>query len=716
MNYLTRGEDYLERTQNFKLVGRDDELKELSSILVRKMSNSVLLVGPGGVGCTALCKGLQASKKDPNAPFDIVSKRLFWLDTDGLFASGENAGVNESFQKMLQLLYRTPDSILVIEDTRDFIEAARNTGTMHFINALCLAIKTNKMQAILETRDEDLDAILKSHSDMRELFTLIDLEEPTGDALYKIVADAAERLQDFHKIKIADDAIRAAIELTSKYRTRDGGNSRAQPERSVSLLDRAISTYRLDSHRKPPGLDEAEGAKARAKTAKQIAEAESAIAELTGNWASYQEEVRTLYKRQRDGETAVVELEEQLDQQIAAEKEARASGEAGEEKLSGRIARFAKMATGGGLESDAIQDLRMQINKFQAEIKLNRDAFDGLTKKFNDRLELSRDVVLKEFSLISGISVSKLNENEREKLRNLETDLKKRIFGQDHVIQLLANAVKTARVGRRNQDKPQAAFLFMGPSGVGKTEIAKALAQSLLDDEKALTRFDMSEYMEKHAVSRLIGAPPGYEGFEVGGILTNAMRKNPLRVLLFDEIEKAHPDVFNVFLQILSDGRLTDNVGRTVSFSESIIIMTTNIGQAHFLNPAFTVEKANAAAMDEISKTYRSEFLNRFSGRQNIVCFNKLDLPSIERIVRREFDSMDKTYSVDGMKLTVTEADLKAFCKAHYDPAIGARGLPGFIQANIEPIIVNMILDSDKRGDIKLSYNTKKAAFELKNA
>ncbi len=715
MNYLTRGEDYLARTQNFKLVGRDEELKELSSILVRKMANSVLLVGPGGVGCTALCKGLQASKKDPDAPFDIVSKRMFWLDTDSLFASGENSKLNESFQKMLQLLYRTPDSVLIVEDTRDFIEAARNTGTMHFINALCLAIKSGKTQAILETRDEDLDVILKSHSDMRELFTLIDLEEPSGDALYKIVSDAAERLQDYHKIKITDDAVRAAIELTSKYRAQDGGNSRAQPERSVSLLDRALSTYRLDAHRKPPGLDAAQDAKSRAKTAKQTAEAEATISELTVNWATYQQEVRTLYKRQRDGETAVVELEEQLEVQMAAEKESRQNGEAGQEKLSGRIARFAKMATGGGLESEPVQELRLQINKFQAEIKTNRDAFDALTREFNDKLELTRDVVLREFSLISGISVNKLNENEREKLRNLEADLKKRIFGQDHVIQLLANAVKTARVGRRNQDKPQAAFMFMGPSGVGKTEIAKALAQSLLDDEKALTRFDMSEYMEKHAVSRLIGAPPGYEGFEVGGILTNAMRKNPLRVLLFDEIEKAHPDVFNVFLQILSDGRLTDNVGRTVSFSEAIIVMTTNIGQPHFLNPAFSVEQANAAALDEVSKTYRSEFLNRFAGRQNIVCFNKLDLPSIERIVRREFDSMDRTYGQDGVKLTVTEADLKAFCKAHYDPAIGARGLPGFIQANIEPIIVNMILDSDKRGDIRLHYNAKKAAFELKS-
>jgi ATP-dependent Clp protease ATP-binding subunit ClpA len=283
-------------------------------------------------------------------------------------------------------------------------------------------------------------------------------------------------------------------------------------------------------------------------------------------------------------------------------------------------------------------------------------------------------------------------------------------------VRLLANAVKTARVGRRNNERPQAAFMFMGPSGVGKTEIAKALAQSLLDDEKALTRFDMSEYMEKHAVSRLIGAPPGYEGFEAGGILTNAMRKSPLRVLLFDEIEKAHPDVFNVFLQILSDGRLTDNVGRTVSFSESIIIMTTNIGQPHFLNPKLSFEQASEAAMEEVQKTYRSEFLNRFSGRQNIVCFNKLDLASIERIVKREFDAMNAVYSNDGINLSLSEADLKAFCKAHYDPAIGARGLPGYIQTNVEPMIVNQILETEKRGPIRISFNAKKSSFVLEAA
>jgi ATP-dependent Clp protease ATP-binding subunit ClpB len=722
MHNLIRGDDYLARHPNFKLVGREAELRKLSSILIRSKANSILLVGPGGVGCTALCMGLQASKKDPNAPFDIVSKRIFWLDTDGLFSSGDSTRINDSFQKIMNRLYRTPESILIIEDMRDFIEAARNVGSLHFINALTLAIKSNKTQMILEARDEDFDVVLKAHSDLRELFTLIDLQEPTGDALQRIVEDSAGQLQAFHKIRIAPDAIASAIELTTKYRARDGGINRAQPERSVALLDRALSTYRLGAHRKPPGFDAAEAARAKAKTEAEIAAADATLREMLEAWEAKQAEIKRLYKLQRDGETAVIELEEQIEKQQAQEQESRQAATAAgaatgtEATATGRIAKFAKLATGAGIESDAIRDLRGRIAQFQAEIVKNRTAFDALTTELNDHLELTRDQVLMEFSDISGISVTKLNENEREKLRNLEADLKKRIFGQDHVIRHLANAVKTARVGRRNQDKPQASFMFLGPSGVGKTEIAKALAESLLDDEKALTRFDMSEYMEKHAVSRLIGAPPGYEGFEAGGILTNAMRKNPLRVLLFDEIEKAHPDVFNVFLQILSDGRLTDNVGRTVSFSESIIIMTTNLGQPHFLNPELGKEEAVAAALEEVGRTYRSEFLNRFAGRQNIICFNTLDLASIEKIVRREFDSIDRTYAHDGIRIVVPDADLKAFCKAHYDPAIGARGLPGFIQANIEPIIVNLILDSARRGTLTLAYDPANARFELRDA
>jgi ATP-dependent Clp protease ATP-binding subunit ClpB len=714
MDYLIRGDDYLAKSPNFKLVDREEALARLTSVLVRSKSNSVLLVGPAGVGCTALCMGLQDSKKAPDAPFDIVSKRIFWLDTDGLFSQGDPVKVNDSFQRIIKRLYRTPESILIIEDTKDFIEACRNNGSLHFINALALAIKTNKTQAILEARDEDLDVILKAHSDIRELFTLIDLAEPVGAALYKIVEDSAKALQEFHKIRIAPDAVAAAIELTTKYRARDSGMDRAQPERSSNLIDRAFSTYRLTAHRTAPGLAKAEAGLKAAKTEAEKAAAEAEIRRIAADWNEKQERIKTLYKRQRDGESAAADLEADLERQVKVEEEARKSGAVTEEvRASGKIASFARLATGGGLESEAVRGIKENIRRFQDEIAKNKADFEALTRELNDHLELTRDIVLKEFSAISGIAASKLNEDEREKLRNLETALKRRIFGQDHVIRHLANAVKTARVGRRNQDRPQAAFMFMGPSGVGKTEIAKALAEALLDDEKALTRFDMSEYMEKHAVSRLIGAPPGYEGFEVGGILTNAMRKNPLRVLLFDEIEKAHPDVFNVFLQILSDGRLTDNVGRTVSFSDAIIIMTTNIGQPHFLNPDFTFEQAVAGAMEDVGATYRSEFLNRFAGRENIICFHKLDLPSIERIVRREFDSMNQTYGRDGISITVSEADLKAFCQARYNPAIGARGLPGFIQTTVEPIIVNMILDGVKRDTIALRYHQESGTLAV---
>jgi ATP-dependent Clp protease ATP-binding subunit ClpB len=429
MNHLIRGEDYLARTPKFRLVGRDTELKQLSAILLRKSANSILLVGPGGVGCTALCRGLQAIKSEPDTPFDIVSKRLFWLDTDELFSSGDGAKINESFQRVLQLLYRTPDTVLIVEDTRDFIEAARNNGSTHFINALCLAIKMNKVQVLLEARDDDLDLILKSHSDLRELFTLIDLEEPSGDILLQIVKHAAQDLQEFHRIRISDEAIKTAIELTTKYRSEDGGISRAQPERSVSLLDRALSTYRLEAHRVAPGLADAETARTKADTKQKKEVAEQAVADAKAKWDSYQTELKSLYQRQRDGETTVMELEEQLEQQLASERENRSKGEKSDEGMTGRIARFAKMATGGGLESDEVNGLRSKIKTIQIEINKNREAFDSLTREFNSGLELGRDAILAEFSRISGISVSKLNENEREKLRRLETDLKKRIFG-----------------------------------------------------------------------------------------------------------------------------------------------------------------------------------------------------------------------------------------------------------------------------------------------
>jgi ATP-dependent Clp protease ATP-binding subunit ClpA len=406
-----------------------------------------------------------------------------------------------------------------------------------------------------------------------------------------------------------------------------------------------------------------------------------------------------------------VEFEEQIE---TIKKEEEDRRKRGDNVTEGKFNALNQLSSNNGFESAAVTEIRQKIEELNKAAAANKAEFESETAKINEHLILTNDLIVAEFSSISGIDVSKLNEDDRIKLKNLAETLNQRIFGQHEAVRRLSDAVKVARTGKKMNNRPQASFMFLGPSGVGKTEIAKALAVSLFGDEGALMRFDMSEYMEKHAVAKMIGAPPGYEGFEAGGILTNAARKFPNRIYLFDEIEKAHPDVFNIFLQILSDGRLTDNVGRTVSFADAIIIMTTNIGQPIALDPDLTWEEIEAGMKEELDKTYRSEFLNRFAGRQNIVCFKKLELEHIENIVRREIKNLNITYGEMGVEIEISDKSLKAFCRDHYDPKIGARGLPGYIQANLEPTIVNTILDTpDASGTMIVEYNEATKAFDI---
>ncbi len=710
-NFLIRGSDLLEQRGGFSLVGREKELRKLASILMRKRSNSVLLVGPGGVGCSAICLGLQAGKSDPDAPFDLVGKRLFWLDSDGLFASGDPAAMNEAFRKLLSTLARYKDTVLIVEDTRDFVEAARNNGCTNFINALVREIRHGGFQAIFETRDEDLEVVLKCHSDMREYYTMLDIDEPEDEALKLIVSEAARRLEEHHRIRVSAEAIAAAIALTSKYRVREMSLSRAQPERSITLLDRALTTYRQRAHAQPLGLDEHRrrlreieaalaGEAVEALAGKPPAELEAlragVAAEIdaaTAAWHALQAKLQRFYRNQRTGEEALLQLEADLEAQQHKEQQARKeTATGGEDKAS--PASFSGLAKSGGFESEEVNRLKAEIEAMQRGIADNKRQFDALTAQINAHLVLEAPDVLAEFSRISGIATDKLNQDERSKLLRLDATLGARVFGQDHAVKQLADAVCVARVGLKDPEKPQAAFMFLGPSGCGKTELAKALTAALYDSEKAMLRFDMSEYMEKHGVAKLIGAPPGYEGYEAGGILTNSMRANPRVVVLFDEIEKAHPDVFNVLLQVLDDGRLTDNRGLTVSFSEAIILMTTNIGQPNFLDEALTFEDAVAATMKELDTVYRPEFLNRFNGRQNIVCFNRLELPIIERIARREIDKLNAQIRAGGrdIRIEMSDASLQALCRDIYSPAVGARGLPGYIASHIKPAVANIIL------------------------
>lgn len=707
MQFLISGSELLSQHPDFKLVGRAEDMKRLSSVLMRNKAASVILVGPGGVGASALVMGLQALKDDSDVVFDIVSKRIFWLKTDELFSSGNHEEINKGFNGVLNILKRTPDSILVIEDTRDFIEAARNSGCSHFINSLNASLKAGETQVILETKDPDLDMVLNSHSDMKQCYTIIDLSEPIGGDLAAIVRSNAETLVKHHGIKIEDDAIDTAVELTSKYRTRDSSLSRAQPERSSNLIDRALATYRLDAHKRHPQVSYL--------LASGVKEGDSRIVQLDAEFANTQSRIKELFKLQRDGEIAVFELEEQITVVKKEEEEAAARGEAPVqmEEAPRRMQMFANVVKSGGFESPKVRELRDQIRRYELIINENRAEFDMLTERINSQLSLTKERVYAEFSRLSGIPVSKLNEDEMVKLRNLESMLNGRVFGQSEVIHKIANAIKVARVGRRGGGKPQAAFLIMGPSGTGKTEVCKALAHALKDDEAALTRFDMSEYMEKHSVAKLIGAPAGYEGSERGGVLTNAMRQNPNRIILFDEIEKADPAVFDLFLQILSDGRLTDNHGRTVSFADSMVIMTTNIGQTFFLDDTLSSSEAEKLANVELDSIYRPEFLNRFAGRQNIVCFNRLELDSIEKIVKREMSALSRAYKDNGLDISFSDQSIEDFCSDHYQARHGARGLQGYVVANIEPLIVNLILENKvKASHLELVYDKNTKAFD----
>jgi ATP-dependent Clp protease ATP-binding subunit ClpB len=727
-SFLIRGSDYLDSHPDFRLVGRDREFRRLCRILMRSKANSVLLVGPGGVGCTALCLGLEAARKDPSTPFDIVNKRIFWLDTDGLFSSGDAPALNENFQKVLRQLSRYPDTLLIIEDMRDFVEATRNNGCTHFINALMGAVDGHKFQAIFESRDSDLEIVLKCHSNMAELYTMLDLAEPDAESLRLIVRDAVKGLERHHSLPVDDDAVDTAIELTTKYRVRESSLSRAQPERSLNLLDRALTAYRQQAHTKPRGLAdkqaqlaEVTGALERGEKPSALAgkdkralealrtELAAAIAAIDASWKETQATLNKLHKNQTDGEETVRSLEDQLEQQRKRDAEARASTEQEETAKPREFKSFSMRAAAGGYESEEVNRIKAEIDKVQSVIQKEKAAFTALTAKINEGLRLESEHVLAEFSQLSGIPVSKLNQDERAKLLNLDEALASRVFGQDHVVNKLADAVRVARVGLKDPQKPQASFMFLGPSGVGKTELAKALTAALHDDERALLRFDMSEYMEKHAVAKLIGAPPGYEGYEAGGILTNAMRRNPYVVILFDEIEKAHQDVFNVFLQVLDDGRLTDNRGLTVSFSDAIIIMTTNIGQSHFLNASLDFEDAAAETIRQLDDHYRPEFLNRFNGRQNIVCFKSLGLPVIERIARREIDKLNERVRSQGRDLAIEISDesLAALCEDQYVPANGARGIPGYFATHIHPAVANAILEQQSlSGTMEVVYDS----------
>lgn len=704
---LVRGGDLLGQTPHFKLVGRDQELKELMNILMKMRKRNLLLTGRAGVGMSAIVLGLQASKAIHTTPADIVAKRFFWLNTDRLFESGQSTAIGELFEKVRNTLSRSKESVLVIEDTIDFFRAAQTNGCSHFINGLMGDIKAGRYQAIFECKDEHLGEILKSDGDIQETCTLYELKEPSAENTVLMVTEVAKELHSHHGIRIDEKAIRTAVTLTEKYKLVE---LRAQPDAAITLLDLALTTYRRVAHSEDPRVPALLVRKGKGEDVDVL------ISEARAAWETMQKEIRTLYRDIREGEEEITRLEDEIEhhRQVTAHRaqELEASKSGGEYRDTNQMTAFSRVMGGGNLDTPEIAQLKGKIDKIQSLVDQSSLRYQDKLAALNADLQLDEGAVLSAFSSLSGIPADRLNEDEMQRLRDLDKVLAQRVVGQPEPTMEVAKAVKRSRLGLKMPNKPAGCFMFLGPSGVGKTELAKALAEAL---QVPLLRFDMSEYMEKHAVSKLIGAPPGYEGYEHGGILTNAARKNPYSVVLFDEIEKAHVDVFNVMLQLLDDARLTDSRGLTASFKDTIVIMTTNIGTPHFLDESLQFEQAKELALADLRVQYRPEFLGRFGG--NIYCFQRLGMEVLLAISKKDISRINGLISDRGITLTVADDQLEAMIRAKYSPREGARSILGYIDRNITSGIADVVLQGGGSGGnrtIQVTFNSQSSTIQFK--
>jgi ATP-dependent Clp protease ATP-binding subunit ClpB len=687
---LKSGASVLQDKGDFRLVGRDDELANMINILTRRSAHNVVLTGVGGSGCSALCLGLQQAKADPNTPFDIINKRLWWLDTDGLFSDPEQS--NEQFESLLNKVSNTADkdTILIIDDAQNFINTANATGHGSFINRMMRHLEQGRFQVVFEVRDAELEKLMHCHSSMSELFTIMEVKSPSKDQLSEIVTASAEKLYEYHGIKVDPDAVAQAIYLTTTYPGKERSLMRSQPEASLTLIDRALATYKNATHATPPALQEV---KEQLQKSPDDQALQSKLRTLSDDWERRRDEMKKASESQAYGEQHLFKLENELEL-LLADKEP-------SDSLM--------------MSSREEQELNLQISEVRKIIKQGREKFKALCDEVNAGLLLTSDHVFQEFSKLSGIPFDKLNEDETEKLINLPNDLKNMVFGQDHVIDKISDALLMARTpGLKEPNKPDLSVMFCGTSGTGKTELAKSLAKLLKDDENALLRFDMSEYSAKNNVTSLIGAPPGYAGYEDGGVLTNAVRKNPNAIILFDEIEKAHPSIFDIFLQVLDDGRLTDTQGLTVSFEHTILIFTTNTGSEYMLNDELSFDEQREGTLDALGQEYRAEFLNRFGGRQNIVMFKVLPESVIHMIARRALEKVNErlqSANVD-MVLYMDDDNVKRLSDHQYRPEYGARGIEGVFKTNVYPSLARIIKSGEACNRVDITFSNGEFSLE----
>ena len=661
----------IEAARNGKLdpvIGRDEEIRRVLQILSRRTKNNPILIGEPGTGKTAIVEGLAQRILRGDVPENLKNKQLYSLDMGALVAGAKYKGEFEERLKSVinEVTQSDGNIILFIDEIHTLVGAGKGEGAMDAANILKPALARGELRSIGATTLDEYQKYFEKDKALERRFQTVMVNEPDTLSSISILRGLKERYENHHQVRIKDEAIIAAVELSNRYIT-----ERFLPDKAIDLMDEAAAKLRMERDSLPEELDEIERrlkqleiereAIKREKDEAKLAQLNKEIAEL--------KEQETSYKAKWQSEKELVNKIQQNKQEIEHLK-----FEADKAEREGNYEKVAEIRYG---KLKALED---EIKHIQDDLK-HKQGDNAMIKE-----EVTAEDIADVVSRWTGIPVSKMLQSEREKLLHLEDELHRRVIGQDEAIQAVADAVRRSRAGLQDPKRPIGSFIFLGTTGVGKTELAKALAEYLFDDETLMTRIDMSEYQEKHTVSRLIGAPPGYVGYDEGGQLTEAVRRKPYSVVLFDEIEKAHPDVFNILLQVLDDGRLTDNKGRTVNFKNTIIIMTSNLGSAYIQsqfekindqNHDQIVEETKAEVMNMLKKTIRPEFLNRID---ETIMFQPLNKEQIEQIVRLQINGIKKMLEENGVTLQMTDEAVDFIATAGYDPEFGARPVKRAIQ------------------------------------